>query len=105
MKPPAIETARQAGSEEQLGPSTLRLVMPEHERFGGDLAARERAVRRGLLVAYRNLRLELASALTRPELAKTVWPLDCFERLLHRPELQAHIGRSRAARLGNGEES
>lgn len=70
---------------------------------GCRLRERERAVRRGLLVAFRNLRLQLAAEI--PDLRKTIRPLDCFERLLHCPDLQAHIGRSRAARLGNGEES
>jgi len=66
----------------------------------GGVTDRERAVRRGLLAAFRNLRLQLAAVLPILEHAKT----GAFERLLDCPDLQVHIGRSRAARLGCREE-
>ncbi len=65
---------------------------------------RERAARLGLLAAFRNLRLQLAAVLPIIDHAKTVCALDAFERLLYCPDLQVHIGRSRAARLGCREE-
>ncbi len=66
----------------------------------GGVTDRERAARRGLLAAFRNLRLQLAAVLPILEQGKTVQALDAFERLLDCPDLQVHIGRSRAARLG-----
>ena len=66
---------------------------------------RERAARLGLLAAFRNLRLQLSAVLPIIDRARIVWALDAFERLLDCPDLQVHIGRSRAARLGFREEA
>ncbi len=78
-----------------------RVGLTSDPPVGGEGATdRERAARLGLLAAFRNLRLQLSAVLPIIDRVKIVWALDAFERLLDCPDLQVHIGRSRASRLG-----